>query len=110
MTKRSNNDHKAATLKDIKDLSELIRDGFNYASNEITSLTKQVSSLANQVSSLAKQVSSLAKQVKSLATGQAELTRGVQDVKRQLTDLKADTPTRKEFSDLKSSVEKQLPL
>lgn len=96
MTKRSINNTKPATLRDIKDLSELIRDGFNYVSNELTTLAKQVSSLA--------------KQVKSLATGQAELTLDVQDVKRQLTDLKVDTPTRKEFSDLKSSVEKQLPL
>lgn len=96
MAKRSDNDTKPATLRDIKDLSVLIRDGFNYVSSEITALTKQVSSLA--------------KQVKSLATGQAELTRDVQDVKRQLTDLKVDTPTRKEFSDLKSSVEKHLPL
>jgi hypothetical protein len=35
---------------------------------------------------------------------------GIRDVRRRLTDIKLDTPSNKEFEDLKSKVERYHPL
>lgn len=42
--------------------------------------------------------------------GIGELEFGQRDIKRQLNDLKTDTPTRKEFEELKNRVDRYHPI
>ena len=57
-----------------------------------------------------KRIDGLDKRIGGMDTRLARVETDVRDVRRRMIDHEVDTPTRKEFSDLKARVDKHHPL
>jgi prefoldin subunit 5 len=67
--------------------------------------------LDQAVESITEGMDNLLKEIKKTLRRELEpMKTDIKDVRRQLTDLKVDTPTRREFEDLKSRVDTYHPL
>jgi hypothetical protein len=79
-------EQKPATKKDLVELSEAILNGVGeMISNSEVKLKKEIKE------------------------NRSELKAEIQENRRQINSLKLDTPTRKEFNDLKNKVDRHLP-
>ncbi|OGY22224.1 MAG: hypothetical protein A3A65_05025 [Candidatus Chisholmbacteria bacterium RIFCSPLOWO2_01_FULL_49_14] len=63
-----------------------------------------------RIDGLDKRIGGMDKRIGGMDTRLARVETDVRDVRRRMIDHEVDTPTRKEFSDLKARVDKHHPL
>ncbi|OGY16127.1 MAG: hypothetical protein A2785_00890 [Candidatus Chisholmbacteria bacterium RIFCSPHIGHO2_01_FULL_49_18] len=71
---------------------------------------KRIDGLDKRIGGMDKRIGGMDKRIGGMDTRLARVETDVRDVRRRMIDHEVDTPTRKEFSDLKARVDKHHPL
>ena len=71
---------------------------------------KRIDGMDKRIGGMDKRIGGIDKHIDGMDTRLAHVETDVRDIRRRMIDQEVDTPTRKEFSELKARVDKHHPL
>src|SRR3990170_7554415 len=71
---------------------------------------KRIDGMDKRIGGMDKRIGGIDKHIDGMDTRLAHVETDVRDIRRRMIDHEVDTPTRKEFSELKARVDKHHPL